>query len=206
MSRHRYRVEPHAEVDLFDALVPEPRSATSPPDRARPARPEWAESSDWPLLPSPRISQSGPMSVVAPVLEVPAPRLPEPGSHWGPDAHTATQPDPAPDDVVDAAHAPDTVQDWHTSTTPDQGLERDTFDWAPWDGAQDEAPVQNSQTVVEGRFTLPRAGADGSRLEVPTYRPRLPDPRRPQPPRQLGCHARPAGGRPDESPNRTAPR
>jgi hypothetical protein len=150
MSRHRYRVEPHAEVDLFDALVPEPRSATSPPGGARRARPEWAESSDWPLLPSPRISQSGPMSVVAPVLEVPAPRLPEPGSHWGPDAHTATQPDPAPDDVVDAAHAPDTVQDWHTSTTPDQGWERDTFDWAPWDGAQDEAPVQNSRYAQTG--------------------------------------------------------
>lgn len=76
MSRHRYAAEPHAEVDLFDELVPPPRSATAAPDGTAGVRPERAGTPDFPVLPSPRVSQSGPMSPVEPRQAVPAPRVP----------------------------------------------------------------------------------------------------------------------------------
>jgi hypothetical protein len=65
MPRHRFPAEPRTEVDLFDAFVPEQRSATPPQDGAVHAHPDLADSPEWPSVPSPRVSQSGPMSVVA---------------------------------------------------------------------------------------------------------------------------------------------
>ena len=149
MSRHRVPVEPHAEVDLFDTLVPKPRPAGSLPGGTRRTLPEWAESSDWPSLPCPRISQSGPMSAVAQGLAVPAPRFhTEPGTRRGLDAPANTAPALVPDDVgyaaLDADAEVDVFEDWLASTTPDEGSEHDTSDWELPDGAPDETPIQDS--------------------------------------------------------------
>lgn len=146
MSRHRVPVEPHAEVDQFVTLIPQPRSATSLPGGTRRTLPERAESSDWPSLPCPRISQSGPMSAVA---AVPASRFPtEPGPHPGPDASANRPPALVPDDVgyaaLDTDAEADVFEDWLVSTTPGEGLEHDTSDWELPDGAPDETPIQDS--------------------------------------------------------------